>query len=209
MQARRAQLSLGRLALLMAVSLLATARLGQAAALAPRLSLETMAREADLVVVGRSTTSTSRWFQGNLLTFAPIEVAEIWKGTQGAKVTVVLPGGMDSSGPIPLAQDVPGAPTLQPGEEVLLFLRRVDPLPAGLPPCYTILGFGQGKFSIRRQGGKAIASQNLSGVGLVDGSRVSPGALTERSLESLRDQLRSLFVPQSAAPQPPSDTRPQ
>lgn len=152
-------------------------------------STNEMIQEAQLILTGRCTQIESRWVGRNLVTLATIAVSEPLKGQAGSQVTVVIPGGVDSKRPIPVAMTFPAAPTIQLKENVLLFLTPEDQVAGG----FAIIGFSQGKFTLAEDpAGKAVASQNLAGLSLMSrkGS-VSPGMAKTISIPELRQQIRN------------------
>lgn len=180
-------------ALLVLLPLLAAAGL-EATVLNP-LDNGDLVRHADAIVIGRCVKSEGKWEDRNLFTYATIAVDEVLKGEQKPSVTVVLPGGVDLSGPVPIAMDYEGGPVIAPGEEVFLFLQRIE----GIPDGYSVVGFSLGKFSIRPYGAAKIVSRDLRGVtfqGNAAGPRTDDEAPTlpkfkaeiERLVASLKDR---------------------
>ena len=119
-----------------------------------------MVQEAAIIVAGHCTHLQSQWVGKTLVTLATIQVSEVLKGDAGPRVTVVLPGGVDSNRRIPVAMSYPAAPEIFQQENVLLFLTPEDLVAGG----YSIVGFSQGKFSLAQ--GKKVATQDLSGLNL-------------------------------------------
>jgi hypothetical protein len=120
-------------------------------------------QESAVIVAGHCTHLQSQWVGRTLVTLATIQVSEVLKGNAGSQVTVVLPGGVDSSRRIPVAMSYPAAPEIFQRENVLLFLGPED-LVAN---SYSIVGFSQGKFSLVESAqGKQVATQDLSGLSL-------------------------------------------
>jgi hypothetical protein len=149
-----------------------------------------MIQESQLILTGRCTHVESRWVGRDLVTVATIAVSESLKGAAGSEVNVVIPGGVDSKRPIPIAVTFPAAPSIQLRENVLLFLIPESQI-AG---SYAIVGFSQGKFTLSEEPtGKAVASQNLSGLRLVgrEGT-VSPGKGRTVTIPELRQKIRDL-----------------
>lgn len=119
------------------------------------LSEAELTEQSSLIVIGQCTEVRSVWMGRRLMTLATIAVREVLKGERHAKVTVVIPGGMDVQRPIPVAAVVGGTPRLVPAEEVVLFLSaRPDE-----GDSYTVTGWAQGKFSILKDaaGGQVVA----------------------------------------------------
>lgn len=153
-------------------------------------STNDMIQEAQLILTGRCTHVESRWVGRNLVTLATIAVSETLKGQAGSEVTVVIPGGVDSKRPIPVAVTFPAAPTIQLQENVLLFLTPENQVAGG----YAIVGFSQGKFTVAQNpAGHSLASQNLSGLRLMSHKgAVSSGMAKTISIPELRRQIRTL-----------------
>ena len=107
-----------------------------------------LAQEADLVVIGQVTEKESVWTEGKtqIVTFTTVTVEDVLKGDPlGATVTVRQLGGRIDG----VTASIDGDAVLAPGEEVLLFLRRIDGL------CY-LVGMSQGKLSVVREGDQAF-----------------------------------------------------
>lgn len=163
------------------------------ATLARHVTLSEMTEQADMIVTGRCESVESRWISRELVTQVTIRVDETLKGEVQKTITVVLPGGVDTRGKIPLARMVQGTPTFRPGDESFLFLKAI---PNWQGPGFTILGFSQGKFSIVTDDeGVRRVHQDLSHLLLAGDSGSSPGRMTESRYESfakrVRENLRS------------------
>src|SRR5688572_706162 len=149
--------------------------LGMAAAVeattAIQLTDADMVADADLIVTGECQAVQSDWIGSDLVTIARVAVGETLKGESAATVDVVLPGGIDLDRKFPIASTWPGAPTMQPGEEVFLFLATAD------DPGHThVVGFSQGKFSIQSDArGSKVVSRDLKAIGLLRDGGVTPG----------------------------------
>ncbi len=114
-----------------------------AATQANAVSVEEMARQSDLVVRGKVLSTTSRWSEGRIYTYAEVEVASSLRGEAPAKITAVSPGGVVGD----VGQRVDGAASFTKGEEVVLFLGKPD------GGKYRVTGLAQGKFLV--DGGEA------------------------------------------------------
>jgi hypothetical protein len=145
-------------------------------------------QEAELIVVGRVDGQESRWIDKDLVTLVTVSVTEAIKGTPGAQVTVVVPGGVDTSRPVPVAMTYPAAPELLGQENVLLFLTAEGRLAGG----YSIVGFSQGKYTVvESAGGEKVATQNLGELNLRGRSgQVTRGTAKAISLPQLRLKVR-------------------
>ncbi len=112
------------------------------------VSMEEMARGAELIVIGKCAGIKSEWIDGRrLVTLATVSVTESIKGAAPESVIVEAPGGHGSKGKFQLATTYPGAPTIAPDEEMALFL---VPANDGVANGYSVMGFNAGKFSIVR-----------------------------------------------------------
>jgi hypothetical protein len=181
------------LALCAILVLVAALALPAAATTAVHMSDESLVDAADLIVVGTCQEVASRWVGRDLVTLATVEVAENVKGNAGSNVRVVLPGGSDTSGPVPVAVTWPGAPSMAPGEEVLLFLVEYPAVPGG----YAVAGFSQGKFSIfEGPAGEARVSRDLRALTLVDGASRARGAERSSRLDEILGMVRARLAGQ-------------
>jgi hypothetical protein len=150
-------------------------------------STDEMAREAEVIVTGRCVNLQSTWIDRELVTLATIQVSEVLKGQAGPQVTVVLPGGIDSNRPVPIAMSFPAAPELHLQENALLFLIPETQVEQG----YGIVGWSQGKYSLAETPeGKMVASQNLTGLNLQRSSGgIARGGAKAVPYEQLRQQV--------------------
>jgi hypothetical protein len=139
------------------------------------LTMQEMAQRSDAIITGKCVGARSTWVDGRrLVTEAEISVSDAIKGTPAPTVKVALPGGIDSNRKHPIAMSYPGAPTIQVGEEVALFLMQSDS-PAN---TYAVTGYAQGKYSIvKDEAGQDMVSRDLNRtrigrtVGVVRGQR--------------------------------------
>lgn len=145
-------------------------------------------QEAELIVVGRVEGQESRWIDRDLVTLVTVSVSETLKGTPGAQVTVVVPGGVDANRPVPVAMTYPAAPELLGQENVLLFLTSEGRLAGG----YSIVGFSQGKYSVvETAGGEKVATQNLGELNLQGrNGQVTRGSSKAIPLKQLRVKVK-------------------
>jgi hypothetical protein len=112
---------------------------------ATHLTNQDLAAQAELIVIGECTGTTTIWIDRNLYTLATVAVAEVIKGAATPTVTVASPGGVDVNRRIPVAMTYPGAAHISPQEQLFLFLVHADDQVAY---SYAVVGFAQGKFSI-------------------------------------------------------------
>lgn len=118
---------------------LALAALPAAAAQFRSATVEEATRSSDAVVRGTVERRVSRYTDGGsrIETDVEIAVASAWKGEPGARVVVTVPGGEIGE----VGMWVDGAPVLDDGEEVVLFLfRRGD--------RWHVNGLALGKFRV-------------------------------------------------------------
>ena len=106
----------------------------------PPTSLDQLIHDADLIVRGTVEAVTpGPQRDGALSTAVRVSVQEQWKGRRRSRLRLLLPRGTEGG----ITQEVPGAPTFQIGEEVILFVVLEA------PGQYRVLGGKQGKFSIK------------------------------------------------------------
>lgn len=122
------------------VALLVLAGFPAEATLVPRLTLEDLSRQADLIVQGRIAASRVSWGPEHRLlwTHYEVNVDSSLKGPREVRLTVSVPGGKLGSAVMTIA----GTPHFVPGERVILFLYRT---PVGY---WGTVGFSQGCFKI-------------------------------------------------------------
>jgi hypothetical protein len=153
---------------------------------ARRLSDEELTSSASVIAIGRCTSVRSVWEGRTLVTVATIVVEEALKGSPGTVVTVALPGGIDANRRFPVSVVWPGAPTLQVGEDVLLFLEPEEGISSGA----VVAGFSQGKFSIGRDAaGRRYVSRDLTRLTLQDERGVSRGNRVQKPLDQFRAEI--------------------
>jgi hypothetical protein len=155
-----------------------------AADISVRLSNEQLADTSSAILIGRATSSQSRWIDRTLVTAVTVEISETLKGAVSGRVEVLLPGGVDTTRRIKVGMTYPGAPQMQDGEEVFLFLTYDDDLGG-----YVVNGFAQGKFSIVTQQGTRVVSRDLRGSQLVEGPGITRGTATLIPLDVFREEI--------------------
>jgi hypothetical protein len=152
--------------------------------------LQSLASGSELIIAGRCVATTSQWVENGriLVTLADIEIDETLKGSSSSKVTVVLPGGSDSNRRFPVAMTYPGAPAIQEGEEVFLFLTADDLVSGG----FAVNGWAEGKFSILRddRGNRLISRSYVRGP--VTSDSLAAGNQRFDSLDEFRNRVRRL-----------------
>ena len=116
---------------------------------------EELTATADRVVVAQCTDSQSRWHGRALVTELTFTVSETPAGGESGELVVAVPGGIDLEMGIEVSY--PGAPSIEPGQDFLLFLQDLpDTEMLGL------VGFSQGAFPIIYDDGKALVTQSRS-----------------------------------------------
>jgi len=143
-------------------------------------SVEELARESDAVVRGRVSSADSRWSDDGRRISTTYEVrrAAVLRGKAPAVVRVVVPGGVVGR----IGQRLDAAPSLAPGEDVIVFLRRSG------PEAFVVTGLAQGKFSISG----ATARPDLSRFTFVGSSaRAGERRSEEMPLAELERRVRS------------------
>jgi hypothetical protein len=124
-----------------------------------RMSLSQMAQAADTIVRGRCIGISSRWDAGSIWTFADVDLVETLKGSPPARIIVRLPGGRVGN----LATHVDAAPSLQPGDEKILFLEKTR------ANDYAVTAWAEGAFRIGRNSrGEETVTQESSEIPVFD-----------------------------------------
>ena len=171
------------------------------------MSVEELARVADVVVVGTVVSRRSRYDDpprsDRIVSDVVVRVTRTIRGASDPEVVVTTPGGVVEG----RGQLVTGAPVLTPGEEVVLFLHPARPTSVG--PRRMVVGLSQGLFLVRREpsGGPVRVRQNLEGV-LLYGVAEGPGAELDLPLDDLIRRVQA--VPHSSPiprPAPAERTR--
>ena len=171
--------------LLVACALFTAVPTGAFADISIRLTNAELTAQSELIVIGRATAVASRWVDRTLVTAVTVQISESIKGVVTGSVEVLLPGGIDAARRIPVAMTFAGAPTVQPGEELFLFLDYSDDVTG-----YVVSGFAQGKFSIMTDAnGVRRVNRDLRGSQLIEGAGVSRGTVTMISLAAFREEI--------------------
>ena len=108
--------------------------------------IASLTQSSDAVVRGKVKATQSRWSADHkrIITEVTIEVAEFFKGAGSSTLVVRQPGGeIDGIG-----QKVSGLASFAEGEEVVLFLERVE------TGKYRVNGMAQGKYRVERSSDK-------------------------------------------------------
>jgi hypothetical protein len=161
--------------------------------------IDSLARDADVVVVGRVTKIASYWEPRHASVFTRITLAvdEVWKG-DGVGATLVV---RQVGGQLPGRHAwVFGSPEFTRGEKVLVFLRRMA------DGALRVVHLYQGKFSVvpDSETGEELVHQPLSpaGVELLRAPGAPPAARTWRLRDARTDVLAA--GGRGSPPPPPS-----
>lgn len=162
-----------------------------------KISEEAMTEQAAVITHGEAISSQSVRVDGQLVTLVEVRSLEILKG-DAETVTVVLPGGIDSSLKFPVATTYPGAPQILIGQEVVLFLEE---FPA-VPGAYSVMGFSQGAYQVIRSSSRdATVLRNLAGVRIVGGAPGDAPEGASSSLETFKKMIRGYLSSPNALEQ--------
>jgi hypothetical protein len=104
-----------------------------------RLSLDDMIQKSTGIVRARVAGSYTGAIGPDVYTYYRLQVSETWKGTSTAQMDVAVPGGTLRG----YRQIIAGAPSLNSGEEYVLFLW------AGRNGITQVIGLSQGLFTVR------------------------------------------------------------
>ena len=129
-----------------------------------RLNLSEMTAKADYIGKGFVEKGYSQWEDGKIYTYTTIKVDKNYKGSNNKVVVKTLGGVVDDIG-----MKVPGQAKFNENDEVLLFLEKKNNDVAGIGKNlgmsnyeakktseYEIVGFSQGKFSVKEENGKKV-----------------------------------------------------
>jgi len=146
-----------------------------------------MAQGSAMIVTGQCIGTRSTWVDRTLYTIATISVSDTIKGDPSTTVEVALLGGADVNRKIPVAMHFPGAPVIQPQEEVFLFLTPAEPM-AG---SYSIMGYAQGKLSIvENEQGEKMVSRTPARTRINSASGVMRGNVQMTRLSEFKEKVR-------------------
>ena len=118
-----------------------------------KLSLDELAKQADLIVVGKVESVRSESIKGKIFSFATISVDSKIKGqlqTQQNSLVVKFPGGKVGD----VGMNVENSTDYKVGENVVAFLKRTPG-----QPDYVTVGSSQGKFLIEN---RIVPRENVS-----------------------------------------------
>jgi hypothetical protein len=145
---------------------------------------------APVIVHGQVVDVHSEWVDGRraVETFVTVEAAEYLKGNLGERVTFKVPGGQLGR----YRTVFVGAPSFQPGDEVVLFL---NPNASSFP---FIIGLSQGVFRIvndTQSGRRVVTPPAVMSIGGADPVRVVRGDPARKpvSMDVFRDAVRQVL----------------
>jgi hypothetical protein len=148
----------------------------------PRLSLEDLVDESELILQGRVERSWTAWDPAHryIWTHHELLIRDRLKGTAQPAVVSEPGGTLDG-----ITQQIAGVPVYRAGEEVIVFLCRT---PAGyLRTC----GYGQGKYSVSA----GTVRANPGDITLVEtwGTRAKAESVDGTSLRDFKGRVRKLI----------------
>ena len=155
-----------------------------------RMSLSQMAQAADTIVRGRCIGTSTRWEAGSIWTFADVDLVETLKGSPPARIIVRLPGGRVGN----LATHVDASPSLQPGDEKILFLEKTR------ANDYAVTAGAEGAFRIGRNSrGEETVTQDSSEIAVFDvvTRRFATQGIRELPMSDFRQRLAGALRPLS------------
>jgi len=148
-----------------------------------RMSVEKMARTAEVVVRARCVANVTAWDAGEIWTVTTFQIEETWKGAPGELITVRLVGGRVGN----LTSTVDGVPRFHTGEDVVLFLERTG------RGDFSIVSWMQGTFRIRAErktGDESVAQDTAAFATYVpETRRFESSGIRGMRLDALREQV--------------------
>ena len=112
-----------------------------------RLTMDEMIQKSTSIVRAKVLGSHSAWRGPDIYTWYELEVLEGWKSGGTSKIEVAIPGGVEKG----LRQVVAGAPSLNVGQEYVIFLWTSR---SGLTQ---VIGLSQGLLSVKQtESGDAV-----------------------------------------------------
>jgi len=126
------------------------------------LTLEDLARQADIIVLGKCESIYSEWGseRKDIFTYVTVIPEQCLKGNECPPELLIrqLGGRVDNIG-----LNVPGTPQFHLNERVLLFLKMTS------PSQYHVVGLSQGKYGVftNAKDGKSYVKRDLSNITLV------------------------------------------
>jgi hypothetical protein len=153
-----------------------------------RISIEKMARTAEVVVRARCVANSTNWEAGEIWTVTTFQIEETWKGAPESLFTVRLLGGRAGN----LTSTVDGVPQFQPNEDVVLFLERTA------RGDFSIVSWMQGTFRIRleRKTLEESVTQDTAAFATYDPDtrRFEASGIRGTRLDALREQVAAALT---------------
>lgn len=148
-----------------------------------RLSLDDMIQKSTGVVRAKVTGSVPVMVGADIYTYYHVSVSETWKGQSAAQMDVAVPGGALRG----QRQSIAGAPTLNVGEEYVLFLWTSR---SGLTQ---VIGLSQGVFSVKSDAANTLVLLRpaASEVMLDKYGHIVPDQPLNLRLNDVRSQVRT------------------
>jgi hypothetical protein len=143
-----------------------------------RLDLDGLVRTSTTIVVGTVESSESYWTADGklILTRNTIRVQQTLKGAVSSRVVVTTVGGTLDD----ITLHVSGMATFAENEQTVVFVEDT-------PVFRTVLGLGQGKFSVK----DGVVSNDLSNLEFVGGGVATPTVMPiELFLDEIRRRVR-------------------
>jgi hypothetical protein len=144
--------------------------------------LDDLVQAADVVVIGRAVGAEYVRTGRNVYTRYRIAVDEALLGTAESELTIVVPGGVDRSGPHPVRHSMVDAPVLMHNAPVALMLTRGGPFGTR---DHQIVGLDEGAIALDEAAGRSELSSRA-------------GATTSTRADQLRTRLHQLVAARSA-----------
>ena len=152
------------------------------------LSVEQMARAAEVVVRARCVANETGWDAGEIWTVTTFQIEETWKGAPPAVIIVRLLGGRAEN----LTSTVDGVPRFHAGEDVVLFLERTR------RGDFSIVSWMQGTFRVRldRKTDQESVVQDTSAFATWDAEtrRFQADGVRSMRLDALREQVAAALA---------------
>ena len=142
------------------------------AATLEKLSIDEMTAKSTVVVRGRVNSCAGEQRASVIYTRCRVSVTERWKGSAGAQLEFLVPGGTARG----LTQVFTGTPNFAPGSEYVLFLW------ADKSGTLQVIGLSQGAFDVK-----------------ADGTTVKRAASTERMLNAAGEPIKDEAIDMSVA----------
>jgi len=182
---------MNRFKLFLVVAIAALALVGAQAAFATsvlKFSLQELTKKSDSIVMARVDDAVSSWDAAHkeIYTFYTLSVLQGVKGNKGATtITLRELGGTVGN----ISSIVPGMPSFQKGEEVVVFLTQKDA--AGYP---WVMGLQQGKYTVTTgKNGVKMVRNDLAGTELLtkSGQHVDSTTAPDQPLNAFIDGLKT------------------